>query len=234
MVAMASRSRHVLVVASESVLLDRVAPMLRRTEFEVHTVDDTPLVLDLVTGTPFELLLVGFPPAGISTADLVAAVRNNESPCRHAGLALLASEDRLEMASRWVDRGVNRVVSMAWSDARLWRALGDLLEVAPRLDLRLLVEVEVEMAHGGRRELVRTVNISSSGLLLAGEIALAPGTPFDFAFCLPHQNQLIRGHGEVVRRTDPDREGVAGIGARIVSWRGNGEARFREYARATQ
>lgn len=228
---MASRSRHVLVVASEAALLDRVAPMLRRTEFEVHTVDDTPFVLDLVTGTPFELLLVSFPPAAVSTADLVATVRHADSPCRRAGLVLLANEDRLEMASRWVDRGANRVVSTAWSDARVWRAIGDLLDVAPRIDLRVLVEVEVEMAHGGRTELVRSHNVSAAGMLLTGDVQLPPGTPFEFAFCLPHQTELLRGRAEVVRRTDPEREGVAGLGARILSWRGDAEARFQDYLR---
>ncbi len=226
---MASGSRHVLVVATEPTVLDRVAPMLRRQEFEVHTVADTPFVLDLVLGTPFELLIVSFPPAGISTADLVAAVRNQGSACRTAGLLLLARPERIEMAMRWLDRGVNRIVSTDWSEARLWQAVGDLLEVAPRFDLRVLVEVEVQMAHGGRCELARSVNVSRSGLLLTSELELAPGTPFDFTFFLPRGTEPVRGRGEIVRRTSADREGVDGYGARVVRWKGDSEVRLAEY-----
>jgi len=50
---MADSRQHVLIVGAKDAGLQRVAPMLRRAEFSVHSVDPSPFLLDLVLSTAF-------------------------------------------------------------------------------------------------------------------------------------------------------------------------------------
>lgn len=219
---MKTSPRHVLVVGADRNALDRVAPMLRRGEFDVHTVAESSLVLDLLQSTSFELLVVAYPTREISVDDVLNSVRSEESTCRHAGILLLASGDKLDEAQQYLERGANRAVSTTWATARLWQVVGDLMNVAPRVFIRALVDIDVETGMNITEDLCRTENISESGMLLHGAAAYPSGTNFDFAFALPGSSTLIEGAAEIVRSADLEREGVSGFGARFVSIRGNG------------
>jgi hypothetical protein len=58
---MADSRQHVLVVGAKKAGLERVAPMLRRADFSVHSVEPSPFLLDLVLSTAFELVIVTYP-----------------------------------------------------------------------------------------------------------------------------------------------------------------------------
>lgn len=224
---MTENPRHVLVVGAEESAVDRVSPLLRRSEFEVHTVSASPFVLDLVLGTSFELLIVGYPLLTLSLDELMTAVRGEGSNCRHAGVLLIAEPGRLEEAAGWIDRGANRVVAADWADARLFQAVGDLLQVAPRVALRALVQVDLQARQG---ELLRTENLSASGMLLRGEPRLRPGQRFDFMLCLPDETETVKGTAEVVRDAGgaPD---DTGAGVRFVGFKDAGRERLEAYIR---
>ena len=95
---MGSFQRHVLVVGAKQDALDRIAPMLRRAEFNVHTAEPSPVVFDLVLGTSFELVLVSYPLRDLSLDELIDALRREGSWCQKAALVLLAEPDHLEDA----------------------------------------------------------------------------------------------------------------------------------------
>ncbi len=217
--------RHVLLIGALKGSLARVAPMLQRAEFDVHAVEPSEFVLDLVLGTNFELLIVGYPIPEVDVNELLRTVRNTDSVSRRAGLLLLAEPGFLEAAQGLVALGANRAVSLDWSASRLWQAVGDLLNVAPRVTMRALVYADVEAAITGDRSLFQTVNVSMSGMLLRGTETFSPGSNFDFVFCLPGEPRPIEGSGEVVRRAEPGREGVQGFGVRFVHLRD--DARYR-------
>lgn len=225
---MPEAQRHVLVVGGESNALERVAPMLRRAEFNVHTVDPSPQLLDLVLSTAFELMIVGFPLTGMSMDDLLEAIRDEGSACRDTGLLLLAEPELLDDAQALVDLGVNRAISADWADARVWQAVVDLLQIAPRVYMRVLLHADIDVSVDRNRALYRTVNISSSGALLQGSDEIPMGSSFDFLFRLPGGG-LIEGTAEVVRHTNPLREGIEGIGTRFVGFREESEVRLGDY-----
>ena len=79
---MGSFQRHVLVVGAKNEALERIAPMLRRAEFNVHTAEPSPVVFDLVLGTSFELVLVSFPLRELDLDDLIDALRKDGSWCK--------------------------------------------------------------------------------------------------------------------------------------------------------
>ena len=127
----------------------------------------------------------------------------------------MAEPEELDEAAARVDTGANRAVCTDWNESRLWRAIGDLMEIAPRVAMRVLLHADIEVTENRNRAVFQTVNLSTSGALLQGHEILNPGTDFDFLFRLPGGG-LIDGTAEVVRQTNPAREGVEGVGARFV------------------
>jgi CheY-like chemotaxis protein len=226
---MASFQRHVLVVGADAPALERIAPMLRRAEFDVHTAGPSPEIFGLLLGTTFELILVSFPLRDLILDELVEILRSDGSWCQRAALVLLAEPDFLDDAQALVDLGINRVVSVDWPEARLHQAISDLLNVAPRVSLRVLVHVKVDLNENASRALYQTVNISSSGMLLRGNDRIDPGTRFSFFFGIPDGRRLVEGTGEVVRRTNPMREGTTGIGIRFIRLTGEGQEQLESF-----
>lgn len=212
---MADTRQHVLVVGAKQAGLERVAPMLRRADFSVHTVEPSPFLHDLVLSTAFELVVVTYPLENISLDQLIQTIRNEGSACHGAGLLLLADPELIDEAQARVDLGANRAICTDWSESRLWQAIGDLLEIAPRVSMRVLLHADVEVTSNRNRAIFQTVNVSSTGALLQGHETLEPGTKFNFLFRLPGGG-LIDGNAEVVRRTNMAREGVEGVGTRFA------------------
>jgi hypothetical protein len=202
--------------------------MLRRADFSVHSVEPSPFLLDLVLSTAFELVIVNYPLETVPLDDLIDTIRDEGSACRDAGLLLLSDPDHLDDAQTIVDLGANRAICCDWSEARLWSAIGDLMEVAPRIFMRVLMHLEVEIESARNRAIFQTVNVSVSGVLLQGSEHLPPGESFDFLFRLPGGG-LIEGSAEVVRQTNPLREGVDGIGSRFTGFRENCQERLASH-----
>jgi len=203
--------------------------MLRRAEFNVHTAGQSPVVFDLVLGTSFELVLVRYPLRELILDDLIDSLRKEGSWCQKAALVLLADPDHLDDALALTDLGVNRAIGIDWPESRLHQAIGDLLEVAPRIALRVLVHLKVEITDQSKRALYQTVNISRTGMLLRGEDNLDPGTRFSFFFGIPDGRRLVEGTGEVVRRTNTMREGTSGIGVRFIRIVGEGGEQLESF-----
>ena len=222
--------RHVLVVGADDTAVERIAPMLRRAEFEVHTVQASAFVLDLVLGTAFELLIATYPLRGeLTIEEFIGAIRHEGSNCRNAGLLLVAEPGSLDEAAGWIDHGANRVIGTEWADARVWQAVGDLLKVAPRVALRALVQIELGAQASQESELLRTENISISGMLLRGGQVLGPGARFDFTLGVPGEGTPIRGSAEVVRRAPEFGDREVAFGVRFVSFSGDGRERLEHY-----
>jgi len=224
-----SGHRHVLLIGGLEGGLSRVAPMLQRAEFDVHAVEPSDFVLDLVLGTTFELLIVGYPIPQIDIHRLLRTIRGPNSGTRNAGLLLLAEPGFLEAAQSLLVVGANRAVALDWSASRLWQAVGDLLDVAPRVGMRALVHANVGSSNGDERSLYQTMNVSISGMLLHGADAFGPGSHFDFLFSLPGDPRPLEGTAEVVRRASVEREGVFGVGVRFLHFREDGSFRLERF-----
>jgi CheY-like chemotaxis protein len=224
-----SGQRHVLLIGALEGGLSRVAPMLQRAEFDVHAVEPSDFVLDLVLGTTFELLVVGYPIPEMDVHQLLRTIRAANSGTRNAGLLLLSDPGFLDAAQSLVSVGANRAVSLDWPASRLWRAVGDLLNVAPRINMRSLVHANVNSSNGDDSSLFQSVNVSISGMLLLGTEAIGPGSHFDFIFSLPGDPRPLEGSAEVVRRANPNREGIQGIGARFLHFREDGKYRLERF-----
>lgn len=229
---MTDTGRHVLFVGAPPSALAAIAPMLRRSEFSVHSSPPSETLLDLVRNTPFELVVVTYPLAGLSIHALLDAIRESGSSCRTSGFLLLSEPSALGEAQGFVDHGANRAVAADWAEARLWQAFEDLLEVAPRIAVRIVVHLAARLVHDTRLLECHTANLSRTGMLLCGPGDLEPGTGLDFIFGLPEAALPVRGRAELVRLTQPNREQLEGFGVRFLSFRDHDRERLERFIHA--
>ena len=223
--------RHVLLVGSSDGIVDRVGPLLQRSNFDLHTVRPSDIVLDLVMGTPFELLIVGYPLPEIDIHSLLESIRLPGSASHSAGVLLLSRPGFFEAARTLLPAGANRAANLSWNDSRVWQEINDLLQVAPRARLKSMLFADVQSNGSRERYLYRTVNVSRTGILLQGDQLFTPGTSFDFAFRLPSEPRPVEGTAEVVRRANRERERLNGIGARFLTISDDGQFRVVQYVK---
>jgi hypothetical protein len=215
---------HVLVIGTET-KIGQVAPALRRSNLSVHSVEPTPFLLDLVLSTAFELVIVSYPMDFVPLDDLLDTIRDRGSACHGAGLVLLADPEYLDDAQNQVGLGVNRAICTEWSEGRLLQSVGDLLDIAPRIEMRVPVHTDLANKESKRRMTFQTINVSITGALLQGSDNTKPSDNFSFLFRLPGGG-LVEGSAEVVRHTNRLREGVDGVGARFGAFGGLSERRL--------
>lgn len=214
---METKLRHVLLINLQPSTLDTLGPFLRQQYLDLHTVEASPFVLDLIRGTPFEILIVRFPLEGLDMNSLIDAAREQGSMCRSSGFVVICEEKDLADAIPWMEHGVNRIVMLEWSRNRIWNTINELLDVAPRLEIEIPVQVALPADIARDIVLFKTANISGTGALLSGFRAIPEGTSFTFALSLPGEDHPINGAAEVVRRTGSGSSGSFGIGVRYVS-----------------
>jgi len=221
---------HVLIIGAENSAVRRIAPILRRVDYQVLTVEPSMMVLDLLKSISFNLIIAAFPIAELAVPELARSIRSVGSDTRRAGFLLLADDKHLDAAQEYVDKGVNRVIGVSWGEARLWQAVADLLNVAPRIFLRWPVQLDIESSTTTDSVNCYIENISRSGMLLRGASMFSPGVTFSFVFTIPGHPDPIQGEAEVVRKTAADKSGSEGVGVRFLTFaEEDGQHRLDDY-----
>jgi hypothetical protein len=224
--------RRVLVIGSEAPALTTVIPLLQRAHFDVSIQSDHPEAVERVAKEVFHLLIVGYPLRNVSFRALLDAVRAKGGPCRGAGLLVVAEELAFEEAEGFLGRGVNRVVREKWAAHRLLLAVADLIGESPRISLRTIVQLEVRAGKERELSLFQIENLSISGMLVRNERLLPIGTSLTFELTVPGQADAIRGVGEVIRHTDPERERVHGFAVRFTGFTAGGREALETFIAA--
>lgn len=221
--------RHVLILGADAPELERFVPLLRRGGFTVHRSESVEGASALIQSTAFDLIVVGHPLPGYSLGQLLLSTRDRASPNRASGLLVVAEPGTEDEATVLLGRGVNRVVPLCEAPGILLDAVADLLDVAPRVAVRSLVELKMDLEVGSQRLLTRTENLSRTGMLVRETLSCSLGTAFRFELLLPKPVELISGSARVVRHADLEREGVRGFGGRFVDLEGDGQNRLVAY-----
>ena len=227
--SMTAGTKNVLLVGVDRDTVERVVPLLKRREIDILSAPSSPVVLNLLRDTPFDLLVVRYPLERPGLEELLRQVRGDVSFCRNAGIILVADEERVDEAMAYEGSGVNRVIANRWTGAHLWQALADLLHVAPRIAVRVLAHLDIQLGRDHEEDLARSVNLSASGVLLESPSDIRPGTMVRMTFRLPRELRPVSGGGEVVRRSDPDREGVRGFAVRFLNLEDDGARRLESW-----
>ena len=226
--------RQALIAGSDheaaSRLHRKLGPLLAGLKCQTIRGPEGSDLLELVQATSFRLIAVAHPLERPPLVELLRSVRWSESKCRSAAVLVVGDAASLSEADGHLGRGVNRLMAYETPEKVMRQALAELLEVAPRFPIRAMIRVEM-LTETNDRRMAQIDNVSSTGMLVLGHSRYPSGTLFRFEFTPPGQFQAIRGNAEVVRSTEPDREGVVGFAARFIELDGDGRSRLEAFLR---
>jgi len=220
---------QVLVTRVDDATHRRIAETLHQIRVDLHRVRWDQTALDLVQGTAFDVVIIGFPVSREALTRFFDAARAKGAACRRAGLVLITDTPSSEAAQALVGKGANRVVIADEIEGRLVTAIEDLARPAPRLPTRIPARIQMVADGRPQRLMAQIDNISTSGMLVRGIAQLPLGTVVGFEMVLPDEARPIRGTAEIMRATDPRREQVHGVGVRFVSFDGSDRLRLEMF-----
>lgn len=221
--------RSLLLVGVDASHADTVETALEGTGIVAERLDDPNESLDLLRQLPFDVVIVGAPLAGVDLKQYLASMRNAISPSRHAAVLLLVSPGQTTTFGELVGKGANRMIAASAPAAELQDAVRGLLDVAPRVPLRVALRLEVTIAKGRQKSLCQTENVSLTGMLVRTSQALPEGAEVRFELTLPRDTSPVRGMGRVVRQTDELREKVRGVALRLVDFENKDRQRYQAF-----
>lgn len=223
----------VLPVGLDPETTERVRAALAPLEAVVTAgADDWSEALDLASAGRYDGLVIGYPLGDAPVAGFLACLRRPTCPCRNSAVVLV-SEDRYRTeCETYLGRGANRVLTWAEAPLRLPDVLEDLFKAAPRVPVELPVRLMPVSEGPARSVACRTVNVSSSGMLLRLSEAYRPGTVVVFEMALPGSAAPVCGHARVVRRTSVRREPFPGVGVAFAGLHDNARSRLDSFLQA--
>ena len=220
---------QVLVTRVDDATHRRIAETLRQIRVDLHRVRWDQTTLDLVQGTAFDVVIIGFPVSREALTRFLGAARAKDAACRRAGLVLITDTPSSEAAQALVGKGANRVVIADEIEGRLVTAIEELARPAHRIPTRLPARIQMVADGRPQRLMAQIDNISTSGMLVRGIAQLPLGTVVGFEMVLPDEARPIRGTAEIMRTTDQRREQVHGVGVRFVSFDGSDRLRLEMF-----
>jgi len=220
---------QVLVTRVDDATHRRIADTLHQIRVDLHRVRWDQTTLELVQGTAFDVVIIGFPVSREALTRFLDAARAKGAACRRAGLVLITDTPYSEAAQALLGKGANRVVIADEIEGRLVTAVEELAQPAPRIPTRIPARVQL-LADGRPLRLMAQIdNLSTSGMLLRGVTQFPVGTIFGFEMVVPDEAKPIRGTAEIMRATDPRREQMQGVGVRFVSFEGSDRLRLEMF-----
>lgn len=221
--------KKVLAIHLESVVYEKLSPLLDRREFEVDLFPRASHALEILSLVAFDALLAGYPLPNGSARPLLDALRAEGSLNRSTPLIFLCEAGFEAEADSWVGRGASRVIPMAETSDRLQQEISKIVDIAPRSDLRFMLRMKVQLEDGSQLALGQTDNVSRTGMLVSGGEAYPVGSKLSFEFFLGTETSPVSGHGVVVRHTTPGRESMGGMGIRFDLFDKDGKRRLERY-----
>ena len=225
----AGGSIQVLVTRVDDDTHRRIADTLRQIRVDIHRVRWDQTTLELVQGTAFDVVIIGYPVSRDALIRFLAAARDKESACRRAGLVLITETPHSDSAEALIGKGANRVVPVDELEGRLVTAVEELARPAPRLPVRIPARVQLSASGRPLRRMAQVDNLSTTRMLVRGVTQFPVGTTFGFEIVVPGEAKPIRGSAEIIRMTDPRREQVNGVGVRFVSFEGSDRLRLEMF-----
>lgn len=179
--------------------------------------------------TLYRMLILTLPDREMDLEDLLPLIRKEGAPSSRAILAVLAPPRHLSEFRPLLGKGLNALVSLDDPPEALEEAIGRQVEVAPRVNARVMVRLQARLTHNMTALLCQTANVSASGMFLELNRKIPVGSEFVFELAVPGGKEPVAGTGVIVRHGDPEREGRDGMGAAFTAFKGQGEAALKEF-----
>ncbi len=224
---MSGVQRSALVVGLGQETFGKVSQVLGAVKFFSDFAETGAAAIESTSFLPFDAIVAGYPLPDMPLQSFLDAIRKKDSPCRQAGVVILALRGMLPEVEMFVGKGANRAIAIESFPEELAHAVLALLEVPPRFALRAISRLKVQLSWGTSQTICQTENISAHGLLIKTDHPLPVGTQMAFELSIPGENAPVRGFAVVVRQTQEKRERISGLGVRFSSFQGDDKKRLQ-------
>jgi response regulator RpfG family c-di-GMP phosphodiesterase len=216
----------VLVAGIARSSFEELAPVLDRHKLTVVQVTSAEDSVRFAHSDRVELVILEAEPTEMSLEEVVRSIHSKSSASKMAAILVLAQPGNEDEARQLVGKGVDRVMLAVDPPKFIAQQVAGLLHIPPRSTLRLNTRLLVEVADGTEEALGAVVNMSAAGLLLETDADIEPGQHVILSIDIEHQDEPVSAKAEVVRKADPNRDGVEGIGVRFLSFAGDSRERL--------
>jgi uncharacterized protein (TIGR02266 family) len=216
---------RVLVVGLERSHYDQLLPLLSRAHVNVERLAAAEGAVQLSKQLKWDLLIVRYPLPDMSIGSFMQSVHEPGSKSDATPILVIADDNRLAEIGGMLPGGVKQVVSVN-QPQKIVAEVGARLKLAPRAEVRLAVKIDVKLV-GVPALMCQSENLSEHGLLVKTETRYPIGTRASFELSLPGERNPVQGEAEIMRHTEPDVEGMKGMGLKVLSFKGDGSARVR-------
>ena len=213
----------VLVAGVPQSSFGELAPVLDRQKLTVIQVPSIQDAVMYARSARVELIILGTEPSSMDLEEVIQTIRAQSSASRKASLLVMAEPETESNVRQLIGHGVNRVMRTVDPPNIVSLQVAELLEIPPRASLRLSTRMLVEVEDGFAEALGAVVNISAAGLLLETDADVEPGQHVIISIDVGPQLEPVAAKAEIVRKTDPEREGIEGIGAQFLSFAGDSQ-----------
>lgn len=228
---MNSGDRRILAAGIERGTFEELAPVLSREELQVDWVATPEAGVNLASKQRYDVVILDAEPVEWTLEEVVQKLRKGVSPSRNAAIMVLAEPDQVDAARALKSRGVNRVMLISDPPQMICQQMAGLLEVAPRVALRVPMNLQTSLGNRGREIFCQTVNLSATGMLVRTEARPQLGSPVVFQLHLSESLGEVIGRGEMVRHASRFQGGFDGVGVRFKAFADDGAARLQQYLR---
>lgn len=228
---MKTSGHKILAAGIERRTFEQLAPVLRRDEVQIDWVATPEAGVNLASGNRYDVVILDAEPTDWSLEEVVRNLRKGVSPSRNAAIMVLAEPDQVDAARALKSKGVNRVMLISDPPQMICQQMAGLLEVAPRVALRVPMNLQTSLGNHGREIFCQTVNLSSTGMLVRTQARPQLGSPVVFQLHLSDSLGAVIGRGEMVRHASRFQGGFDGVGVRFKSFAEDGADRLQHYLR---
>jgi hypothetical protein len=216
----------VLVSGIGKIPFEDLAPVLDRQKLEVVKIAAPENTVELAQSEPFDLIIFGTEIKQGTLEQVVDAIRQGISASRNTSILVLARPKEVDAVQNLIGRGVNRVMLLNDSPDLIGQQVAELLNIAPRANLRFSTRLQTSVADGGVEILGEIVNMSSTGILVETEKSFKPCQQVVVTINLGGQKGPVTAKAEVVRLARNDRGGIEGVGLHFLSFAGDGKEKI--------
>lgn len=144
------------------------------------------------------LIIFGYDLFDMAAPEFCREIRSHENT-RAISLLLVCDRERSEHGDLCLSAGCNDVIFRPLQKPELDQKVERLTQIPVRRQLRTITKIEVSLERDGRFVLGRTVNISSSGVLVEVDRLLPQEGPVRLHFYLPADPKPLQIAAEVLR-----------------------------------
>jgi hypothetical protein len=205
---------------------EALAPVLDRHKLELVKVAAPEMSVELARSEVFDLVIFDADVKEGTLEEVVDSIRGEMSASRHTSLLVLAQRGQVDAARALIGRGVNRVMLYDDPPELVDQQVADLLNIAPRADLRFSTRLQTTVGDGEVEVFGEVVNLSSTGMLIETDTSFEPGENVVLTINLGGEHGSVSAKAEVIRQAHSERGGVDGIGVRFLSFAADGETKI--------